>query len=77
MIVIILLATVIEGIYFVRLLVKLWYKGENEVDVKYALSYKIVFVLIALIILTFGTYSTPLNHFDNSIDSISEVIDNE
>ena len=76
LIAIILIASVIEGIYFVRLLLKLWYKGEEEVDVKYNISFKVVFVVIALAILAFGTYSTPLNNLDNSIDTITEVVNN-
>ncbi len=76
LIAIILISTLVEGIYFVRMLVKLWYKGENEVSVKYNLSFKIVFVIIALALLVFGTYSTPLNKLDNSIDTIQEVVNN-
>ncbi|MCK5731760.1 MAG: NADH-ubiquinone oxidoreductase [Tenericutes bacterium] len=75
-IVLILVASVVEGIYFVRMLVKLWYPGENVISVKYNLSFKIVFVAIALILLTFGTYTTPLKNYDNTIDTIQEVVDN-
>ncbi len=74
LIAIILLASVIEGIYFVRLLVKLWYKGDKEISVKYHLGFKAVFVVIALALLVFGTYRAPLENLDSSVDSISEVI---
>ncbi len=76
LIAIILISTLVEGIYFVRMLIKLWYKGENEVSVKYTLSFKIVFVVIALALLVFGTYSTPLDKLDNSVDTIQEVVNN-
>ena len=76
LIAVILVASLVEGIYFVRLLVKLWYKGDNEISVKYNFSFKFVFVVIALALLVFGTYTTPLNTLDNSIDTISEVVDN-
>ncbi|MBN2877325.1 MAG: NADH-ubiquinone oxidoreductase [Bacilli bacterium] len=76
LIVIILVASVIEGIYFVRLIVKLWYKEDNEINVKYNVSFKTVFVLIALALLVFGTYSTPLGNLDNTIDTVSEVVNN-
>ena len=76
LIAVILIASLVEGIYFVRLLVKLWYKGDNEISVKYNFSFKFVFVVIALALLVFGTYTTPLNTLDNSIDTISEVVDN-
>ncbi|HOO43672.1 MAG TPA: proton-conducting transporter membrane subunit [Bacillota bacterium] len=76
LIAVILIASLVEGIYFVRLLVKLWYKGDNEISVKYNFSFKFVFVVIALALLVFGTYTTPLNTLDNSIDTVSEVVDN-
>lgn len=76
LIAIILTASVVEGIYFVRLIVKLWYKGDTELNVKYNLSFKAVFVVIALALLVFGTYSTPLNKLDNSIDTVTEVVNN-
>ena len=76
LIVVILVASLIEGIYFVRLLVKLWYKGESEIKVNYNLSFKAVFVVIALIMLVFGTFYTPLNNYDNSIDIVMEEVNN-
>ncbi|XMB73110.1 proton-conducting transporter membrane subunit [Mycoplasmatota bacterium WC30] len=78
LIAIILIASVIEGIYFVKLLLKLWYKGKDEakIDVKYNISFKVIFVVIALALLAFGTYSTPLDKLDNSIDTVTEVVNN-
>jgi len=73
---IILLASLVEGIYFVRLLVKLWYKGDKEVSVNYNLSFKVVFIIVALGLLVFGTYRAPLDKLDNSIDTVAEVINN-
>ncbi|MCK4552366.1 MAG: hypothetical protein KAU02_05550 [Tenericutes bacterium] len=76
LIILILVASVVEGIYFVRMLVKLWYPEDNVISVKYNLSFKVVFVVIALILLTFGTYTAPLKNYDNTIDTIQEVVDN-
>jgi len=76
LIIVILLATLVEGIYFVRMLIKLWYKGNNEINVSYCNPLKIIFVIIALAFLTFGVYQTPLNNLDNSIDTVMEVVDN-
>lgn len=73
---VILISSIIEGIYFVRMLIKLWYPEKNEVTVKFDLGFKVVFVAIALILLALGTYTAPLNTLDNSIDTIAEVIDN-
>ncbi len=73
---VILISSIIEGIYFVRMLIKLWYPEKNEVNVTFDLRFKVVFVAIALILLALGTYTAPLNTLDNSIDTIAEVIDN-
>lgn len=71
----ILVASLIEGVYFIRMLIKLWYKEDKDVSVNFALGFKIVFVLVAAALLVFGTYTAPLNELDSSIDVISEVID--
>ncbi|BCR35725.1 complex I subunit 5 family protein [Mariniplasma anaerobium] len=76
LIAVILVASLIEGIYFVKLLLKLWYEGQEKVEVKYNVTFKVVFVIIAIALLTFGTYSTPLNNLDDSIDTITEVVNN-
>ncbi len=76
LIAVILIASLIEGIYFVRLLVKLWYKDEGKVEVKYHLALKVVFVLIAVGLIVFGTFSNPLNELDSDIDQIEEVVQN-
>ncbi len=73
---VVLLASLVEGIYFIRLLVKLWYPGDKDVSVRYGLSFKIVFVVIALALLAFGTYSAPLKQLDDNVDTIAEVIHN-
>jgi multicomponent Na+:H+ antiporter subunit D len=76
LIIFMLSASIVEGIYFVKLLVKLWYKGEQQVQVHYNFLYKFVFVLVAIGLLVFGTYSTPLQQLDNTIDTIMEVVNN-
>jgi NADH-quinone oxidoreductase subunit N len=76
LIAVILIASLIEGIYFVKLLLKLWYEGKEKVEVSYNITFKVVFVVIAIALLTFGTYTTPLNNLDDSIDTITEVVNN-
>ncbi len=71
----ILIASLVEGIYFVKLLVKLWFKGDNEIDVKFNVSYKLVFAVITLLIIVFGTYTKPLENFDNGIDTVQDQIE--
>jgi len=73
LIAIILIASLIEGIYFVRLLVKLWFKEDNEISVKYNVSFKLVFVILALALLVFGTYTAPYKSITID-DSVTEVI---
>jgi multicomponent Na+:H+ antiporter subunit D len=72
----ILIASVIEGIYFVKLLLKLWYPEGNQIKVDYHLSFKVVFALIALALLAFGVYQAPLDKLDNSVDTVMEVVNN-
>ena len=67
----------VEGIYFVRMVLKLWHKDENAPNVKYNLSLKVVFVVIALALLAFGSYRAPLTQLDNNIDTVhQEVVNN-
>ncbi len=73
---VILIASIIEGVYFVRMLVKLWYKGENEVSVQYNISFKVVFVVIALALLVFGSYRAPLTDTGSQINAPEEVVNN-
>lgn len=70
----ILVASVVEGIYFVKLLLKLWFPGENEIHVKFNTSYKLVFALVTILIVIFGTYTSPLDSFNDDIDSVQEQI---
>jgi len=70
----ILVASLVEGIYFVKLLIKLWYSGEKEINVKFDLPYKAVFAVVTLMIILFGLYSAPLDSLDNGIDTMQDEI---
>jgi len=72
----ILVASVVEGIYFVKLLLKLWYPEGNLIKVDYHLSFKLVFAVIALALLTFGVYQAPLDKLDDTVDTVMEVVNN-
>lgn len=62
---VILLSSVVEGVYFVKLLVKLWYKEDNLPTVKFDFPLTYLAVVIALLLVVFGVYFTPLqDHFD-------------
>jgi len=73
---VILLSSIVEGIYFIRLLIKLWYPGDHDMQhIKFHLSYKVILGFMAAALLVFGTYSTPLNKLNDSIDHVSEEIE--
>jgi len=59
---IILLSSIVEGVYFIKLLVTLWHgDAVKQVAVKWPLVAFVTVVAIVLVVL--GTYWTPVNHF--------------
>lgn len=63
---IILIASVVEGVYFVKMLSKLWYKG-NDLQVRFAPLFKGVVVVLALALIVFGLYTAPIEDFIASL----------
>jgi len=60
---VILLSSVIEGVYFIKLLVKLWFSEEKVVNVRFNYSIIYVVVVVAMLLVIFGLYIEPLqNH---------------
>jgi multicomponent Na+:H+ antiporter subunit D len=58
--IVILLSSVIEGVYFIKLLVKLWYeKGETK-QVKFDFLTKYITLVIAILFIVFGLYFEPI-----------------
>ncbi len=51
---VILITSVVEGIYFIRLLLDLWYKEKDLPEVKYDFAFKYVVVIVALLLMVFG-----------------------
>lgn len=72
---VILLASIVEGLYLVKMLIKLWIGKDKPVEVKYNTSFKLVFVVIAVLMILFGTFTSPLDQYDNSIDSMQDEIE--
>ena len=70
---IILIMSVVEGIYFTRLLIKLLYKEDKLPEVKYDFTLKYVVVVVAILIMVFGVYSAPVENGANDLDAISFV----
>ncbi len=72
---ILILSAVVEGIYYIRLLIKLWFPEQEVHEVKYSLGLQIILVIIALGFLVLGTYRQPLDQFTDQIDQITEEIE--
>lgn len=72
---VILASSVIEGIYMIRLLIKLWYPTENTKPYTFNPFYKAFGLGVAIIILVLGIYTKPLDHYDHSIDQVQEEIE--
>ena len=70
---IILITSVVEGIYFIRLLIKLWYKEDKLPEVHYDFILKYVVVVVALLLMVFGVYSAPVETKADDLDAISFV----
>ncbi len=70
---IILVTSLVEGIYFVRLLIKLWYKEDNLPEVKYDFTLKYVVVVLALLLMVFGVYTAPIENEADNLNTISFV----
>jgi len=67
---VILITSVVEGIYFVRLLLELWYKDSDLPKVNYDFTLKYVVVIIAVLLIVFGIFSDPI---EVEVDNINEV----
>ena len=62
---VILLSSVVEGVYFIKLLIKLWYKDSDLPVVKFEIALVYTVVVIALLFVVYGVYFEPLqDHFN-------------
>lgn len=65
----ILLSSVVEGVYFVKILIKLWFEKGEVKQVKFDVVTKYIVVVIAGLLLVFGIYFEPLRELlSNSVD---------
>jgi len=67
---VILITSVVEGIYFIRLLLELWYKENDLPEVKYDFTLKYVVVIVAALLMVFGILSDPI---EVEVDHLDEV----
>jgi multicomponent Na+:H+ antiporter subunit D len=64
---VILLSSVIEGVYFIKLLVKLWYEKGEAKQVKFDFLTKYVTLVIAILFIIFGIYFEPIQTLFDSL----------
>jgi len=68
--IVILISSVIEGVYFVKLLIKLWYKDGDVKQVSFDITMKYVVVVIAIVLVFFGVVSGDLLDLATEIGGI-------
>jgi multicomponent Na+:H+ antiporter subunit D len=62
---IILLSSIVEGVYFIKLLIALWYKNGETPKVHFEFSLIYLVLIIATLLIILGVYWTPLDNFVN------------
>lgn len=62
---IILISSVIEGVYFIKMLLAFWYPEGETVTVKFDVVTTYVVLLIGLLLVVFGVYFTPILDYVN------------
>lgn len=70
---IILIVSVVEGIYFIRLLLKLWFKDSDYPSVHFEFSLKYIVVVIAALLIIFGVYTAPVTQTVDDLTAIHMV----
>ena len=65
--IVILISSIIEGVYFVKLLIKLWYKEGEVKPVNFDITFKYVVIVVAVILIFFGIVSSDLIAFAGGI----------
>lgn len=74
--IVLLTAALIEGIYFAKLLIKLWDKKGHQTTFKVDVLLKSVVILIAAVMLVFGLIGQPIVEQDEVLSMAVEVINN-
>ncbi|MFK5883242.1 MAG: proton-conducting transporter membrane subunit [Candidatus Izemoplasma sp.] len=61
---VILITSVVEGVYFVRMLIKLWYTEKDTTPtINYSFKLKYIVVVLAALLIVFGVYTTPVEDY--------------
>jgi len=67
---VILITSVVEGVYFIKLLTKLWAKKDSAVEVHFDFVVKYVVAALAILIIVFGVYTEPVEELAAEIQQI-------
>lgn len=70
---IILVTSVVEGIYFIRLLLNLWHTDGEPAEVKFEFVLKYIVVIIAVLLIVFGVYTDPVQESADDLVAYSYV----
>lgn len=65
----ILVASIVEGVYFVKALVKLWYGKEEAKEVSFDFVLKYAVAIIAILMVVYGTFTAPVENHANDLDA--------
>jgi multicomponent Na+:H+ antiporter subunit D len=66
MVVVILASSVVEGVYFVKLLTQLWH-SESAQKVQFSVQVIYTVIVISFLLVLFGVYTAPLTDYANSL----------
>lgn len=67
---VILLTSIVEGVYFVKLILKLWYSKKEAPVVHFDFVLKYVVVTFAVLLIVFGVYRQPIIDLADDIQAI-------
>lgn len=68
---VILISSVVEGVYFIKMLLKLWYSKTESKKIKFDAVTTYVVVVIAFLLTLFGIYFEPLNTLVSTIVNLT------
>lgn len=67
---IILISSVVEGIYFIKLLIELWFNKNEARTIQFELPLIYLVVVVAVMLIAFGLYWTPFSDFVDGFQSV-------
>jgi len=65
--VVILITSIVEGVYFIKLLIKLWHKEDNAPIIRFDFILKYVVVIIALLLVAYGLLFSEVSDLVNYV----------